>query len=80
MNKRTRKLNYSFARINFWNGVKLHLDSFAKIIDEQPYLTSDDRINLREIHYMLHLCKNMAVYQEDYHKGKLKEAITWKSN
>ena len=75
MDKKTRRMNSSCARISFWNGIKLHLDSFARIIDEQPYLTSDDRINLREIHYMLHLCRNMAEYQESYHKQKLKEAF-----
>ena len=75
MDKKTHKLNNLFARINFWNGIKLHLDSFVKVINEQPYLTSDDRINLREIHYMLHLCRNMAEYQEDYHKQKLKEVF-----
>ena len=75
MDKKTRKMNNLFARINFWNGIKLHLDSFVKVINEQPYLTSDDRINLREIHYMLHLCRNMAEYQETYHKEKLKEVF-----
>ena len=75
MDKRIRKLNNTFARINFWNGLKLHLDSFVKVIDEQPYLTSGDRINLHEIHYMLHLCRNMAEYQEDYHRQKFKEVF-----
>ena len=75
MDKKTHKLNNLFARLNFWNGIKLHLDSFVKVINEQSYLTSDDRINLREIHYMLHLCRNMAEYQEDYHKQKLKEVF-----
>ena len=75
MNKKTRRLNYSLSRIKFWNAIRLHLDTFTQISDDQPYLTSEDRINLREIYYMLSLSRNMAEYRESFHKDKFKEAF-----
>lgn len=75
MNRKTKRVNSSYARIKFWNGIKLYLDTFTQISDEQAYLTSEDRANLHEINYMLHLCKNMAEYRENFHKNKFKEAF-----
>ena len=75
MSKKTQQMNFSCVRINFWNSIKLRLDSFARIIDVQPYLTSEDRVNLREIRHMLYLCRNMAEYRESFHKNKFKEAF-----
>ena len=75
MDRKTRKLNNCLSRVRFWNALKLHLDSFVGITQPIEALTSNDRINLNEVHYMLHLCRNMAEYKEDYHKQKLKEVF-----
>ena len=79
MTKQQRKLNNCLSRVRFWNALKLHLDSFTGITQPVEALTSEDRINLGEVHYMLHLCRNMADYQESYHKQKLKEAFSYGS-
>ena len=74
MTKRTRRMNYSCARAEFWNRIKLHLDSFAGLIDPIEHLMPDDRTALQEIHYLLYRSMKIAKSRESYHKQKLFEA------
>ena len=75
MNDRTRKMNQSCARAQFWNRIKLHADSFAGMLDPIEQLMPDDRSALQEVHYLLYQSMKLAQSREAYHRHKLQEAF-----
>ena len=71
MTKRTRRMNCSCARAEFWNRIKLHLDSLAGIIEPIEHLMPEDKTALREIQYLIYQSTKLAQSQETYQKQKL---------
>lgn len=75
MNKKTRKMNHYCARMAFWNKIKLHINSFAGLINPIEQLMPEDKVTLQKIHYLLYQSMKLAKSREEYHKKKLLEAF-----
>ena len=75
MNKKNRRANNACSRQKFWNGIKLHLDSFSTLLQPVDTLSPEDKNALKDIQFLLYTCKLTASKQENFHKQKLLEVI-----
>ena len=75
LDKFNKKFHGACSRFHFWNALAEHFIDFHGLLQPNSYLTSEDKLILREIHSLLFQCYKLAKGRKEFHLGCINSLI-----